>query len=163
MDQIVNRPRVESTAPVEAELDLGIRRRPARTWLRRLAILAVLAAAAVGSVWWWTQPSATQYSYASTPVERRDLTVEVSATGTLQPLVQVDISSELSGVVRSVAVKDNDLVRQDDVLAELDTVRIAANVERARASVAVAQAQVGQASATLKEAEQALTRATQLT
>lgn len=144
-------------------LDLGTPRRPARRWLRRgVVVLALLGAGAAG-VWWWTQPATTQYTYSSVPAERRDLTVEVSATGTLQPLIQVDISSELSGVVRSVAVKDNDLVRKGDMLAELDTVRIAANVERARASVAVAEAQVGQAAATLKEGEQALTRARQLT
>jgi multidrug efflux pump subunit AcrA (membrane-fusion protein) len=37
-------------------------------------------------------------------------------TGTLQPLTQVDISSELSGVVRTVAVDENDLVHKGDVL-----------------------------------------------
>ncbi len=163
MDQIVNRPRVESQPPVEPELDLGVRRGAARSRLRRVAMATIVLVAGAAGAWWWTQPTTTEYSYTATPVERRDLTVEVSATGTLQPLVQVDISSELSGVVRSVAVKDNDLVRQGDVLAELDTVRISANVERARASVQVAEAQVGQAAATLKEAEQGLTRARQLT
>ena len=162
MDQIVNRPRVDTTPPVDPVLDLGPNRTPAGRWLRRLVPLVVLVGAFGAGAWWWGQPAAPKYAYTTAPVERRDLTVEVSATGTLQPLIQVDISSELSGVVRSVAVKDNDLVKKGDKLAELDTVRISANVERARASVEVAEAQVGQAAATLKEAEQALARARQL-
>jgi len=162
LDQIVNRPRVDTTPPVDPVLDLGPNRTPAGRWLRRLVPLVVLVGAFGAGAWWWGQPAAPKYAYTTAPVERRDLTVEVSATGTLQPLIQVDISSELSGVVRSVAVKDNDLVKKGDKLAELDTVRISANVERARASVEVAEAQVGQAAATLKEAEQALARARQL-
>ena len=76
--------------------------------------------------------SAPQIAYATQPAEKGDITVEVSATGTLQPLIQVDISSELSGVVRSVAVDENQLVKKGDVLAELDTVRLAAQIERAQ-------------------------------
>ena len=95
------------------------------------------------------------------PATRSDLTVEVSATGTLQPLIQVDISSELSGVCGQSAVNENDSVKKGDVLAALDTVRIAANVDRAKASVKVAQAQIGQAQTTLKEAEQTLKRSQQ--
>ncbi|TJW21499.1 MAG: biotin/lipoyl-binding protein, partial [Mesorhizobium sp.] len=67
-----------------------------------------------------------------------DLTVEVSATGTLQPLTQVDISSELSGVVRSVAVNENQQVKKGDVLAALDTAKLEVQIERAEASAKAA-------------------------
>ncbi|MEQ1953163.1 efflux RND transporter periplasmic adaptor subunit [Mesorhizobium sp. CN2-181] len=163
MDQIVNRPHVDNPPSIEAALDL---RHPSgfrwgRMLLRTLFALAVVAGLGSGAYWWYT-PLQAPVSFVTVPVTRGDLTVEVSATGTLQPLTQVDISSELSGVVRSVAVNENDTVKKGDVLAELDTVRIAANVDRAEASVKVAQAQVGQAETTLKEAEQTLTRAQQL-
>ena len=96
------------------------------------------------------------------PAEKGGLTVTVSATGTLQPLTQVDISSELSGVVRTVAVNENDLVHKGDVLAELDTTRLGAQVERAEASAKAAAARVDDARTTLKETEQALARQQQL-
>jgi HlyD family secretion protein len=96
------------------------------------------------------------------PAETGELTVEVSATGTLQPLIQVDISSELSGVVRTVAVEENQRVAKGEVLAELDTTRLAAQVERGEANVIAAKAKVTDSETTLKEAEQTLARARQL-
>lgn len=163
MDQIVNRPRVDVPPPIEEELGLtresGFRRGRA---IRRVLAAAALIAAFGAIAYWWTTPSQAPVSYNTVPVERGALTVEVSATGTLQPLTQVDISSELSGVVRSVAVDENDTVKKGEVLAELDTVRTVANIERAKASVKVAEAQIGQAKTTLTEADQSLSRSKQL-
>src|SRR5690606_14513409 len=75
-----------------------------------------------------------------------------------QPLTQVEVSSELSGVVRSVAVEENQRVAGGDVLAELDTTRILAQIDRAEANVAAAQARVTDAEVTAKETEQTLAR-----
>lgn len=121
----------------------------------------VIAAPALGAWYWLSQPSA-RLVFTTEPAARGDLTVAVTATGTLQPLTQVDISSELSGVVRAVLVNENEQVGKGDVLAELDTARISAQVEGAIASAASAAAQVKQAEATLKETEQTLTRTEQL-
>jgi HlyD family secretion protein len=71
-----------------------------------LGAAVLIAAGALGAWFWVSQPS-TRTVFQTQPVERSDLTVEVTATGTLQPLVQVDISSELSGVVRAVLVDEN--------------------------------------------------------
>jgi HlyD family secretion protein len=163
MDQIVNRPGADNPPSIEAAL--GLDASPRVRWRRRLVratLAAALLAAAAGGVYWWASPSQAPITFTTVPATRGDLTVEVSATGTLQPLTQVDISSELSGVVRSVAVDENQTVRKGEVLAELDTVRTLANVDRAEASVKVAQAQIGQAETTLKEAEQTLTRSQRL-
>jgi HlyD family secretion protein len=163
MDQIVNRQRGDAPQSIEEELGLG----PAPAMRRggvasRLLMVAFTVAALAAGAYWWTVPSQAPVSYTTAPVERGSLTVEVSATGTLQPLIQVDISSELSGVVRSVAADENEAVKKGEVLAELDTVRTVANIERAKASVKVAEAQIGQAQTTLTEAEQTLGRSQQL-
>jgi HlyD family secretion protein len=86
----------------------------------------------------------------------------VSATGTLQPLNQVDISSELSGVVRSVSADENQQVKKGDVLAALDTSKLEAQIERAKASAKAAEANVEDAAVTLRENEKALERAAAL-
>ncbi len=125
----------------------------------------LFAAAIVGGVAAliaWGGPAAERPTYQTSPAEIGDLTVEVSATGTLQPLIQVDISSELSGVVRSVAVTENQKVRKGDVLAVLDTARLAAQIERAEASVTAAKAKIADARTTLSESERAFSRAAQL-
>ena len=118
-------------------------------------------AAAIGA-YSWLGADAAAVVYNTVPAAKDSLTVTVSATGTLQPLTQVDISSELSGVVRSVLVNENDLVKKGDVLAELDTTRIAAQVDGAKASALAAEARVEDARTTLKESEQTFARAEQL-
>ncbi|RUM99722.1 efflux RND transporter periplasmic adaptor subunit [Pseudaminobacter arsenicus] len=162
MDQLVNRPATETPDSVKAALGLkqdGLGSVRSRKWLLAWLALALIVA---GIAYLWMGRSAETVNYITTSAETGNLTVEVSATGTLQPLTQVDISSELSGVVRSVAVNENQQVRKGDVLAALDTTRLAAQVERAEASAAAAKAKVTDAETTLKETDQALARASQL-
>ncbi|MFU0503204.1 efflux RND transporter periplasmic adaptor subunit [Pseudaminobacter sp. NGMCC 1.201702] len=162
MDQLVNRPATETPASVEAALSIDGKdnaRKRRRGWALALAGLLLVG---VGAAYFWSASSTAAVAYATTPAETGNLVVQVSATGTLQPLTQVDISSELSGVIRSVAVQENQPVRKGDVLAKLDTTRLSAQVERAEASAKAAEAKVMDAKTTLKETAQALTRAQQL-
>src|SRR5207244_12612822 len=100
----------------------------------------------------------TAVVFTAVPAAKDDLTVTVSATGTLQPLVQVDISSELSGVMRTVFVDENDHVKKGDVLAELDTTRISAQVDGAKAAVLAAEAKIEDAKTTLRQSAATLER-----
>ena len=90
--------------------------------------------------------------YVTQEVTRGELTVTVTATGNLEPRNQVDIGSELSGTVRSVAVDVNANVKADEVLAVLDRSRLEAQVLQAQSSLASAEARVLQSVAALKEA-----------
>ena len=165
MDQIVRKPSPETTIAIEAALGLDSQGPPEAAQPAALALRACRDRSARRR-----QPAAIpgcrrsrrKIVYNTVPAAKDGLTVTVSATGTLQPLTQVDISSELSGVVRTVAVDENDLVHKGDVLAELDTTRLAAQVEGAEASAKAADARVDDARTTLKESEQALARQQQL-
>lgn len=163
MDQIVNRTENGPSSGIEAMLELD-GRADGRRRLRTIAIaaLALLVAGMAAGAWLWTARAASETVHTSVPAERGTMTVRISATGTLQPLTQVDISSELSGVVREVPVRENQRVARGDVLARLDTARLAAQVERAEASVAAAEAGVADAQVTLNETRQALDRANRL-
>lgn len=162
MEQIVERPKPVAPANVEAALGLDAagRARPRR---RRWPYVAVAALAALGAGFYlWFGQSEPVVRFAAQPVERGNIVVEVSATGALQPLTQVDVSSELSGVVRTVPVEENQRVTKGQVLAQMDTTRIAAQVERAEANVKASAARVTEAQVTLKETEQVLQRSSQL-
>lgn len=164
MDQIVGRTErgVISPPSIEAELGIDGKGKPRRRlWLYGLVALAV-AGGGIAAWQYGGAGPAEGASYRTAPAETGDMTIEVTATGTLQPLTQVDISSELSGVVRSVEVDENQAVKAGDVLAELDTTRLAAEIERAEASVKAAEAGVEDARTTLQETERALARSSQL-
>ncbi|MBA1139151.1 efflux RND transporter periplasmic adaptor subunit [Mesorhizobium neociceri] len=164
MDQLVNLPKTESDSAIEAALGLdqnGVRKKRRRGWLYALLALIAVASGLAGYQWYAGSPA--KIDYTTTPATIADLTVAVSATGTLQPLTQVDISSELSGIIRSVSVEENQQVKKGDVLATLDTVKLEVQIERAEASAKAAAANVEDATVTLAENEKALVRAAELT
>jgi HlyD family secretion protein len=92
------------------------------------------------------------------PVARGDLTVTVTANGTLQPTRSVNVGSELSGTVVRVLVDINDRVRKGQVLVELDTAKLNDQISRSRATLASSEAKVAQSAATVKEARSNLAR-----
>ncbi|MEI9401445.1 efflux RND transporter periplasmic adaptor subunit [Mesorhizobium argentiipisi] len=164
MDQLVNPPNAESGTSIEAALGLdrkGVRRKRRR--FRLYALLAIAIIAAGIALYRWYAAAPPRIEYTTVPAAIADLTVVVSATGTLQPLTQVDISSELSGIVRSVAVNENQQVKKGDVLARLDTAKLEVQIERATASAKAAAASVENAKVTLQENENAVVRASALT
>ncbi|WP_243369969.1 efflux RND transporter periplasmic adaptor subunit [Geotalea sp. SG265] len=96
--------------------------------------------------------------YHTEAVESGTLVVNVSASGNLQPTNQVDVGSELSGIVDRVLVDDNDRVKQGQVLARLDLAKLQDAVSKSRATLAAAEAQVLQGQATVAETRAALSR-----
>lgn len=80
--------------------------------------------------------------YQTEHLARGDLVASVSATGTLAPLNQVEIGSELSGTVERVLVDDNDVVAAGQVLARLDPSRLQDQIAGSEAAVSAAQARL---------------------
>jgi HlyD family secretion protein len=97
-------------------------------------------------------------TYQTEPVTRGSLRVTVSATGTLEPINQVDVGIEQSGTVATVFVDFNDRVAKGQLLARLDVTKLENQVAKAKASLASAEAKVLQAKATVKEARASLSR-----
>ena len=154
-----NRPRADDPAAV-ADL-LGSAALP-RPWWRRRSVwigAALLLAAGAGLLaWQGSQQAQAAPRFLTEPLARGDLTITVTANGTLQPTRQVTLGSELSGTIRKVHVDVNDEVRAGQVLIELDTTKLDDQITRSRATLASAQAAVRQAEATLAEQRAGLTR-----
>ncbi|WP_257388526.1 efflux RND transporter periplasmic adaptor subunit [Tahibacter caeni] len=127
---------------------------------RVLVVLLALALAAAVAYGVWSSLRATTNAplYQTAEATRGDITVSVTATGNLKPTTQVDVGSELSGIIESVAVDANVQVRSGQVLARLDTARLRDQAEKSRSAVTTAQAQTRLAEATAREAELALQR-----
>ena len=89
-------------------------------------------------------------------VERGDITRTVSASGTLEALVTVQVGSQLSGQVRQVLVDFNDHVKRGQLMAVLDPSTYETRLAQGQADVAAQSAVVNQQRAQLGEAEAAL-------
>ena len=114
-----------------------------------IAALAVFAVFIVSR----SANDSAQVRYKTEEVRRGNLVVTVSATGNLEPTNQVDVSSELSGIVDSVKVDYNDKVEAGQVLAELDTDKLKAQVLQSEAALAAADAKVREAKASVRETQ----------
>lgn len=135
--------------------------RPTRWWRRPTLWLgvAVIALVAGGGIYWQSQQQVRSAPvYVTEALRAGDITLTVSANGTLQPTRSVNVGSELSGTVKRVLVDVNDQVKAGQVLVELDTAKLEDQVTQARAGLASAQAQLAQAGATLTEARGTLAR-----
>lgn len=143
-------------APSDVEAVLGGGRSAGgriRRMMRYAVGLAVLAAAVVVAWLWLAGGAGETTRYVTAPVTRGALTVLVTATGSVEPTNLVEISSELSGTVRTVLVDYNSVVTRGQVLAELDRDKLEAEAQSARANLASTEARVIDAEATLLEAE----------
>lgn len=153
-----------ATPPPGAPTDLAaLLDEPAKhAWYRRPVVwigVAALALVAAG-LWYWQarQVAGATPAYTTHTVAKGNLTLTVTANGTLQPTRAIAIGSELSGTVLKVNVDVNDRIRKGQVLVELDTAKLRDQILRSRASVAAANAKVAQTVATAKEARATLAR-----
>ncbi len=145
-------------ADIAAVLSGGRGKTRGRTYRRWLAIAVVIVVALFTFAYIGSGESAATLEYRTEAVTRGDLHVTVSATGTLQPTNEVDVGSEVSGLVETVFVDDNDNVRKGQELLRLDVSKLRDQVERSRASLMSAEAKLEQAGATVKEATANLER-----
>lgn len=151
--------------PAEIEAMLGLDHKSRRrSWRRRLLWLALLALIVAGAGWWIIagQQAGSAVTYETAPAETKAIVVRVQATGNIQPTTEVEVSSERSGVIRTVNVKANSSVKKGDLLAALDTERLEAELARSKAAVASAEAHRADAVATLNEKQILFERAQKL-
>lgn len=121
----------------------------------RVAIAASVVALLAAAAWWWSQREATaeEGAYRTARVERGDIRVAISSTGTLSAISTVTVGSQISGQVTDVLVDFNSPVREGDVLARIDPSTFEAQIQQGAAQVASAQASLRQAQASLRNAE----------
>lgn len=158
---------IPNTQRAEIEALLGVNNsRMRRVFsLRNFFILLVVAAAAYAGWRYYGTVNAPRlaYTFVTELATKTELIVRITATGTVQPTNKVDISSELSGVVRIVNVDYNSFVRKGDILAELDMTKLTATVESSRARLSASRAAVQDAKVFLEEKRVVYSRTTKLT
>src|SRR5437899_12722237 len=106
---------------------------------RNLIIVAALALLVVTFVFSRCARS-TSSQFQTTSVTRGPLTEAVTATGTLNPVVSVQVGSQVSGNIQKLFVDFNSNVKAGELVAQIDPVLFQATVMQAEGDLASAQA-----------------------
>ncbi|MFZ5863942.1 MAG: efflux RND transporter periplasmic adaptor subunit [Nitrospirota bacterium] len=108
--------------------------------LQWAVVVGTLAITLVGGVWYWTSRHNDAPEYQTAAVARGDLTQVVTATGQLNPVVSVQVGSQISGIIQKLFADFNSRVKAGQVLAQLDSSTYVANLRQAEGELANARA-----------------------
>jgi HlyD family secretion protein len=95
-------------------------------------------------------------------VQGRDLVASVTASGQVRPQMKVDLSSDITGKIVRLSVKEGQMVTKGQFLLQIDAQQAEASVQRMEASLASARAGMTQAQANLLQAENSYNRTAQI-
>lgn len=120
----------------------------AKRWPWILGGVAVLGLGA-----WLLWPGGGAPAYVTMAVQRTTLTVTVNATGTLEPVDEVEIGAEITGRLVEIGADYNSHVTKGQILARLDTALLEAKVKQSAANRDAARAGIAEAQAALTLAQ----------
>lgn len=113
---------------------VGLLPRQSSRWPILLGIGTILLLVAV-VVWYWVSSGPPPISYRTALVDRGPITAIITATGTVNPVVSVQVGSQVSGKVAHLFADFNSQVSKGQVLAQIDQKPFKARLSQARAAV----------------------------
>jgi HlyD family secretion protein len=125
----------------------------------RWGLVAVLVLAASGAAFWWLQDKPPEVSYRAGLIELGPLQSSVSASGTVNPVTQVSVGTQVSGQIQALYVDFNSEVKAGQLIARIDPETFEYRVRQAQADVDAAQAAVLTAQANATATRAAVSRA----
>lgn len=100
-------------------------------------IVILAAAAVVGGGWWLLGTSHDPgITLETAPTSRITIENSVMATGTVEPVTEVEVGTQVSGIIDRLYVDYNDVVKAGQLIAEMDKVTLQAELEQSQAELA---------------------------
>jgi hypothetical protein len=115
---------------------LFFHRTPVFPTMRTFIILIVFAVLGAGGWFYFRGDKDDAPQYQTAVVARGDLTQAVTATGTLNPVMNVQVGSQISGIIQKLSADFNSEVKAGEVIAQLDPATYQANVHQAEGELA---------------------------
>jgi HlyD family secretion protein len=148
------------TSAVTEELEKALAAEEgSRRWLRRLALAGGLAMVVGGGLVWRAKhrppPPAR---FVAQAVSTGDVVEKVQATGTVQPLLSINVGAQVNGRIVHVDVDFNSVVKKGDVLAEIDPTLYGSQVSQQEANLVQQKAQLTSAQSQAETAQIAYER-----
>ena len=145
--------------PFEREITVKL---PLPKTRRNRILLAIAIAALVVAGVAWSKRKPDTPSLASSPVTRGDLEQTVDATGVIDAYKLVSVGAQASGQIKLLKVQLGDVVKQGDLIAEIDSTTQNNSLMNAEAALENIRAQRAVQQANLREAELAFERQKQM-
>jgi HlyD family secretion protein len=123
-------------------------------WGKWVTLLVLAGAVAAGVAWYNKRPKEDAPDYKTATITRGDITQIVTANGQLSPVKNVQVGSQISGIINDIKVDFNSRVKEGEVIAQMDPSTYERAVEQADAEVANAKAALQLAEVEAKRAEQ---------
>jgi len=118
--------------------------------MKTILALIFLAAAGGGGWWYFSRNGDKAPEYSTVVVSEGSMTQSVTATGTLNPVMNVTVGSQISGYIQELHADFNSSVKEGQVIAKLDPATFQATVNQAAGDLAQAQAALELARLTAK-------------
>ncbi len=132
--------------------------RPISGWWKWLVRLLLLAIPIAGVVYYWESKQASKINYQTQTITHGKLVQMVTGSGQLNPVMTVQVGSQISGIIQKLFADFNSSVRKDDIIAQIDPATYQANLTQARGELANAKAALGFAAANKPRAQALFTK-----
>jgi len=131
--------------------------------MKKIILFGVVVAAVAGAVWWFGfHNGKADVKYRLAKIEKGDLRVTVTATGTVQPFVLVQVGTQVTGTIQKLNVDFNSKVKANEVVAQIDPAPFQAVVDQNKANLDKAVSDVVRVKAMRTQAEKELARSKEL-
>lgn len=78
-------------------------------------------------------------TYVTSKAQKQDIKTTITATGTIEPVTQVEVGTQVSGIIAKIYVDYNSVVKKGQVIAELDKTNLVSELTSAQSNLANAQ------------------------
>lgn len=110
---------------------------------KKMIIIAVTAVIVVGGgIWYFTgSPAKHKVTYATATVSKSDISNSVTATGTIEPVSEVEVGTQVSGIIDKIYVDYNSVVTKGQLIAEMDRATLQSELASQKATFDGAKAE----------------------
>lgn len=111
--------------------------------MKKSVIIVAILAIIVGGIALWAWPKEeAKIEFETTLVDLDTLRNSVTATGTIEPVTEVEVGTQVSGIVSKLYVDYNSVVKKGQVIAELDRTNLMSELNTAKANQASAKSEL---------------------
>ena len=110
---------------------------------KKIILIAVAVVVVVGAgIWFFAgSPAKHKVTYATTTVSKGDISNSVTATGTIEPVTEVEVGTQVSGIIDKIYVDYNSEVTKGQLIAEMDRVTLQSELASQQATYDGAKAE----------------------